>query len=66
MKSNWIINFDYRFAKTEEYGYSLMDAGAPCFVVMNGIVDSRNRKKRFVVFNFQLITVPIVRKAHPS
>lgn len=35
--------FPRRFAKTEEYGYSLMDIGAACFVIMNGVVEGRRR-----------------------
>ncbi|KAG7176492.1 GPI-anchored wall transfer protein 1-like [Homarus americanus] len=31
------------FAKTEEYGYSLMDVGAAGFVVINGIVETKKR-----------------------
>lgn len=35
--------FPRRFAKTEEYGYSLMDIGAACFVIMNGVVEGRRK-----------------------
>ena len=31
----------FRFMKTEEYGYSLMDVGASAFLMMNAIVDMR-------------------------
>lgn len=33
-----------RFAKTEEYGYSVMDVGAGGFVVVNGFVEGRKRR----------------------
>ncbi|XP_042235321.1 GPI-anchored wall transfer protein 1-like [Homarus americanus] len=36
-------SFPRRFAKTEEYGYSLMDVGAAGFVVINGIVETKKR-----------------------
>ncbi|XP_042872776.1 GPI-anchored wall transfer protein 1-like [Penaeus japonicus] len=37
-------SFPRRFAKTEEYGYSVMDVGAGGFVVVNGFVEGRKRR----------------------
>lgn len=38
------FNVFVRFAKTEEYGYSVMDVGAGGFVVVNGFVEGRKRR----------------------
>ncbi|KAL7632882.1 UNVERIFIED_CONTAM: hypothetical protein RMT77_016789 [Armadillidium vulgare] len=35
--------FPRRFAKTEKYGFSLMDVGAACYLFMNGLTDSRKK-----------------------
>jgi glucosaminylphosphatidylinositol acyltransferase len=38
--------FPRRFVKTEEKGYSLMDAGAASFVFARGLVSSRSKQRR--------------------
>lgn len=49
-KDKWCVSGAYffitsvRFAKTEEYGYSVMDVGAGGFVVVNGFVEGRKRR----------------------
>lgn len=51
-------SFPRRFAKTEEYGYSLMDVGAAGFVTMNGIVEGKKRASyRFVARDTVILTV---------
>ncbi|XP_071525433.1 uncharacterized protein [Panulirus ornatus] len=51
-------SFPRRFAKTEEYGYSLMDVGAAGFVIINGIVEGRKRAPhRLVVRDGVILTV---------
>lgn len=42
-------SFPRRFVKTEEYGYSLMDAGAAAFIISNGVVEGRKRPSYKVV-----------------
>nr|XP_045623840.1 GPI-anchored wall transfer protein 1-like isoform X2 [Procambarus clarkii] len=51
-------SFPRRFAKTEEYGYSLMDVGAAGFVVMNGIVEGKKRASyRFIARDGVILSV---------
>ncbi|KAK3859861.1 hypothetical protein Pcinc_034050 [Petrolisthes cinctipes] len=51
-------SFPRRFAKTEEYGYSLMDTGAIGFVIANGVVEGRKRCSLwFVVRDGVMLTI---------
>ena len=35
------LTYSLRFAKTEEYGFSVMDIGAASFLLLNAVVDVR-------------------------
>lgn len=56
-------SFPRRFAKTEEYGYSVMDVGAGGFVVVNGFVEGRKRRcyKSVMVDAFVLAILGLLR-----
>lgn len=51
--------FPRRFAKTETYGYSLMDVGVGLFIYSNGVVTPQVRHSEFSMIHLLKSTIPL-------